>query len=140
MKISGEKVLYVIGENGAYNWQLEFPIKDNLKGKYKIKIALVPDASSGKSNLIHPTVTYNHITIFDPKDPKNPRKDLNYENDVTKVDTLDFGVVEIPNCDYKSETSRLTLRLKSAMTNSNARNYSSVMRLDFILLEPVLDE
>lgn len=140
MKISNEKVLYVIGDNGVFNWQLEFPIKDNLKGKYRIKIALVPDASSGKSNIIHPTVTYNRITIYDPKDPNNPRKGLNFENDVTKVDTIDLGIVDIPNCDYKTESSRLSLKLQSMMSNSNARNYSSVMRLDFILLEPVLDE
>ena len=140
MKISNEKVLYVIGKDGAFNWYVDFPIKDNLKGKYRLKIALVPDITSGKPNLIHPSVTYNKITIYDPKDPKNARKNLTFENNISKVDTIDLGVVDIPNCDYKTESSRLTLRLKSEMTNSNARNYSSVMRLDFILLEPVLDE
>lgn len=139
-KISEEKVLYVIGKDGAFNWFVEFPIKDNLKGKYRIKIALVPDISSKKPNLIHPTVTYNKITIYDPKDPNNPRKDWNFENNTSKVDTLDLGIVDVPYCDYKTESSRLTLRLASKMTNSNAKNYSSVMRLDFILLEPVLDE
>ena len=106
----------------------------------KDKIALVPDISSKKPNLIHPTVTYNKITIYDPKDPSNPRKDWNFENNTNKVDTLDLGIVDVPYCDYKTESSRLTLRLASKMTNSNAKNYSSVMRLDFILLEPVLDE
>ena len=134
--VSEERVLYIAGVGGAYNWYVDFDIKNNLKGKYRFYAVIVPDISSGLPNIIHPVVTYNRQTIYKPM---TGRRETTFENDVNKVDTLFLGEVEIPNCDYRTESSRLQLRIQSKVSSSNARFYSPIMRLDFLLLEPVLE-
>jgi hypothetical protein len=134
--VSEERVLYIAGVGGAYNWYVDFDIKNNLKGKYRFYAVIVPDISSGMPNIIHPVVTYNRQTIYKPM---TGRRETTFENDVNKVDTLFLGEVEIPNCDYRTESSRLQLRIQSKVSSSNARFYSPILRLDFLLLEPVLE-
>lgn len=39
--VSEERVLYIIGDEGAYNWHVDFEIRNNLKGKYRFYAVLV---------------------------------------------------------------------------------------------------
>ncbi|MCQ2064867.1 MAG: hypothetical protein MJY66_03300 [Bacteroidaceae bacterium] len=146
-KISSERILQVAGEGGAYSWQIDIPVKNNLKGKYKVYMVIAPNTDSKKPIQIHPTIYYNNAAIFDPKDTRN--RDLTFNNVVGKVDTIliqgkdsvkmDRDYIEIPYCDYKTDRAKLSVRIKCSMKSSEVKNYNTTMNLDCIILEPILE-
>ncbi|MBR5707173.1 MAG: hypothetical protein IKX55_06340 [Bacteroidaceae bacterium] len=144
-----------ISQEGVKDWTLNIDIYDNLKGKYRLSIVLAPNTYDDMPNYVHPVVKYN---LPDSKDPAvladstttyvieipgwDPIvQDVPYclVNDMTKLDTLEVGVIDIPYCNYDMPKSKLYLTLSSEVNELNSELYSSEIWLDAIILEPIVE-
>ena len=140
-----------ISRDGRRDWDVTFNIDDNLRGKYAIKIVVAPDTEHRKPNFLHPVVKYDSPTC-----PDSVLIDSNYtswedfwgdtievsvpyylENDLSKIDTILLGIVDLPSCKYDMPSQALKITLQSGVIDDNAHLYSSEMWLDCIILEPV---
>lgn len=146
--VSGEKYLEISGEKGTYTWQVEFNIKNNLKGKYRVYLVLAPNLDSNKPIQIHPTINYKNAVLFNPCDSRNRALAFNNVAGNT-VDTILVAgnnsskvyqdYIEIPNCDYDTQKPKLSIKLECSMKQSDLSKYYTTVNLDCIILEPVLE-
>lgn len=114
----------------------------------------VPDGHGGSTYLpfkIHPKMLYDTPTMYDSIlvdsvsfDTVWGKKgyrlvDAPYAivNDVSKIDTIDLGVVDIPYASYDMKQSRLSIVLSSMVENSSKN--TSELWLDCFILEPVVE-
>lgn len=127
-------------------WEAEYPIEDNLRGKYLVKLVIFPNTVAALPNLIHPVVSYTEDlkqVVLDngEKKYKKGARWINLNDTVgrnlTKIDTVVLGPVDIPYSNYNSKPARLSVTLKSAINNSNEDQFSNKVWLDCIILEPV---
>lgn len=156
-RISGEAVRVLGGKDGYEGWEIQLQVKNNLKGKYRVKLVVIPDMEIQKPNAINPIIYYKSTKIYEPKN-KRGRAEVfypcgiphnNYDGDaktldfVNKVDTITLpALVEIPYCDYDSKTSPANVRvqLKSSMKPTEANEkFSTNLYLDCVIFEPVLE-
>ena len=143
-----------ISQEGINNWTCNFYMYNNLKGKYKVKMVMAPNLLDQKPNYIHPMVSYmmpdgqtnvlvdsaNVVeTEIAPGFTMEQRMLYYVVNDMTKLDTLDIGTIDIPYCNYDMPQSRLYVTLSSGVNSRNAVTYSSEIWLDCIILEPIVE-
>lgn len=147
-RVSGQYALQIAGDQGSYAWKIKFPIKDNLKGSYKVKLIVVPDRVGQLPNAIHPIISYKNQAILDPKDDRKrdlvlyPCGVVNGKNIdfVNKIDTIEIpGICEVPYCDYKTDKANLDIEIKCSMKSSELSKYSTTLNLDCIIFEPILE-
>jgi len=146
---------------GMDKWDAQFYIGNTLKGKYKIKMVVVPnlltsvpDGQGGSTHLpfkIHPKISFDTPTKFDSVLIDSVAYDTIWTsrgyrlvpdefivtNNVNDIDTIDLGTVNIPFSSYDMLTSRLFIQLSSKVENSSKN--TSELWLDCFILEPVVE-
>lgn len=150
---------------GMDKWDAQFYIGNTLKGRYKVKIVVAPNLQTSVPDpdnpgmtkhlpfKIHPKIAFDTPTTFDSilfdsigyDTIVNPRTgrirvvpaDYIITNDVSKIDTIDLGTVDIPFCSYDMIQSRLSIELSSRVED-NSKNTSELW-LDCFILEPVVE-
>lgn len=143
--------------SGTKSWTSTFYLANHLKGKYAVKAVVAPDMSMGMDkrmpNYLHPKITFDvdgEIKVLSDSTVKQmieyrPGKFREQKvpyyalNDTSKLDTLDFGVVDLPVCNYDMNQARLALTLTSGVNEANSTKYSAELWLDCIILEPVVE-
>ena len=129
-------------------WEADYTIEDNLRGKYMVKLVIFPNTVVAMPNLIHPVVSYtanvkNEILPNGEKYYKRGTRKFALNDtvgrDLTKIDTVVIGPVDFPTSNYNNKPGRVTVTLKSAITNANANQFSNKVWLDCIILEPVFE-
>ena len=147
------KIKQVLPKDG----NLEFNVEDNLKGKFIMKVVIFPNRDLMKSTLIHPVVCYStekesgiKIDTILEKKTKIGRRYFDYNDTigngikepgyVYKPDTVILGPFEVPECNYKNNTSRLKLRIGNKVTDNHDKNiFDKEMWIDCVMLEPVFE-
>ena len=146
---------------GMDKWDAQFYIGNTLKGKYKIKMVVVPnlltsvpDGQGGSTHLpfkIHPKISFDTPTKFDSVLIDSVAYDTVWTsrgyrlvpseyivtNNVNDIDTIDLGTVDIPFSSYDMLTSRLFIQLSSKVENTSKN--TSELWLDCFILEPVVE-
>lgn len=145
------RVMRILSAGGENYWDngARFYIKDNLKGKYSIKVIVSPNTEEdNKPCLFHPIVLYAGEKLYDST--------ITYWDTVagmaipiteeyllsgssTKIDTLEIAVVDIPYSAYDMKSSPLAVELYSRVNTSSTETYSGEIWLDGIVLEPVVE-
>lgn len=143
--------------SGNKSWSAVYYLSNHLRGKYNLKIVVAPDVSMGfekrMPNYIHPKITFTTnsetivlsdssvIQMVEYRPGRFREQSVPYyaKNDTSKLDTLDFGLVDLPLCNYDMNQSRLALTLTSGVNEENSTKYSSELWLDCIILEPVVE-
>lgn len=129
-------------------WEADYTIEDNLRGKYMVKLVIFPNTVVAMPNLIHPVVSYtanvkNEILPNGEKYYMRGTRKFALNDtvgrDLTKIDTVVIGPVDFPTSNYNNKPGRVTVTLKSAITNANANQFSNKVWLDCIILEPVFE-
>lgn len=143
-----------ISNKDVKNWKAKISLRDNLKGKYNVKVVLAPNLEDKMPNYLHPVVEYtlpngDVQTLLDSSWVENaeifpgmfiPQTFYQYLiNDLTKIDTFDIGVIDVPYCNYDMPKPRLSLSLESGVNERNSSKYSPEMWLDCIILEPIVE-
>ena len=143
-----------ISQEGVKNWTAKVFLYDNLKGKYRVKFVFAPNSVDEMPSYIHPIVSYtmpdgSTETLIDSatvvKQEIYPgmyiEQKINYYmiNDMTKLDTIDIGVVDIPYCNYDMLQAKLAVTLVSGVNERNSEKYTSEMWLDCIILDPIVE-
>ena len=141
-------------KNSSPRWKVEFNIRNNLKGKYRVKFVIFPSETQKnaqtkltKPNLFHPIVKYMPEKKYDVLIDSIEEIDVApfvtpalFRNNVNKIDTMDMGVVNFSTCNYdkaEKNSPRITIELSSEV--DSAEVYSSEIWLDCIILDPVFD-
>jgi hypothetical protein len=123
------------------DFKLDFAMYDNLKGKYYLKIVFFPKIGTVKPGTqVHPTATYNSVVIVNEQEIKGRRlveKTYTVGTDISKADTLTFGPIDFPDCNYNTKSSKLTVSIKSDVQETN--KYNTEMWIDCLMLEPVFE-
>ena len=146
---------------GMDKWDAQFYIGNTLKGKYKIKMVVVPnlltsvpDGHGGTTHLpfkIHPKISFDtptkfdsvlidsvaYDTIWNSRGYRLVKSDYIITNKVNDIDTIDLGTVDIPFSSYDMLTSRLFIQLSSKVENTSKN--TSELWLDCFILEPVVE-
>ena len=149
MRIFQEKNYWGAGSGAS------FSIPGNLKGKYAVKLVMLPNQEeNNKPILFHPVIKYNNITLFDSMkivweyytniatgelDSTMASEEFVLANSPDKIDTLLLSEVDIPYCSYDMPSSPLTVTLYSRVNENNTDTYSAELWLDGIILEPVVE-
>ncbi|MBO6078804.1 MAG: hypothetical protein J6P66_08655 [Bacteroidaceae bacterium] len=143
-----------ISQEGVKNWTAKVFLYDNLKGKYRVKFVFAPNTVDDMPCYIHPIVSYNMPdgtteTLIDSarvvKQEIAPgmfiEQKINFYmvNDMTKLDTIDIGVVDIPYCNYDMLQSKLSVTMVSGVNERNSEKYTSEVWLDCIILDPIVE-
>lgn len=145
-----------ISQEGVKNWEAKVFLYDNLKGKYRVKFVLAPNTVDELPNYIHPIVAYSMPdgsteTLIDsarivqrevtPGSGMYIEQKINYYmvNNMTKLDTIDIGVVDVPYCNYDMLQAKLSVTLSSGVNERNSEKYSSELWLDCIILDPIVE-
>lgn len=137
-------------QSNSPSWTASFKIRNNLSGKYALKMVIYPCATqSNRPNSFHPVLSYaaekDYVTLLDSIERiKTPpfRRAYSYVNDTSKIDTINLGIVDFPTCNYDKDeknATRIQLDLSSTVNSNNAKNFSSVIWLDCIILDPVIE-
>ena len=135
-------------KSSALTWSVEYKIRNNLKGKYRVKLVIFPnELQKNKPNQFHPIVRYMPEKTYDvlidsvKKLPRPPFKvSVLYNNDPTKIDTMDLGVVNFSTCNYDKDENnypRVSILINSEV--KDAQTQTAEIWLDCIILEPVFD-
>ena len=147
---------------GMDKWDASFYIGNTLRGKYKIKMVVTPnlltsvsDGHGGSTYLpfkIHPSILFDTPTQYDSILVDSIDFDTVYNskgiprlvsapymiyNDVSKIDTIELGTVEIPYSSFDMDQSRLQIKLSSKVENTSKN--TSELWLDCFILEPVVE-
>lgn len=143
-----------ISQSGVKNWTAQLYLYNNLKGKYDVKVVLAPNTEDKMPNYLHPIISYTMpdgkiTTLLDSSRTIQQEIMPGYSieqklphylvNDMTKLDTLEIGIVDIPYCNYDMPQAKLSLTLQSGVNERNSSRYSSEMWLDCIILEPIVE-
>lgn len=135
-------------------WKAKIDLYDNLKGKYDVKIVIAPNSDDKMPNYLHPTVSYtlpngDVETLLDSTWVEDvelfpgmfiPQPFSYYIiNDMSKLDTIDIGVIDVPYCNYDMLKPRLAVSLQSGVNERNSSKYSYELWLDCIILEPIVE-
>ena len=141
-------VAQISDKNSRTDWEVEFKIRNNLKGKYRVKFVIFPnELQKNKPNQFHPVVRYMpeksyEVLIDSIEELDYPPFELTalFQNDPTKIDTMDMGVVNFSTCNYDKDEKnypRISIKIKSEL--DDAQTQTAEMWLDCIILEPVFD-
>jgi len=143
-----------ISNKDIKNWKAQIYLFDNLKGKYDVKVVIAPNTEDKMPNYLHPIVSYTlangktDVLLDSSKTVQQEvgpgmyitQKQLHYlVNNMTKLDTLDIGIVDVPFCNYDMPQAKLSITLQSGVNERNSNRYSPEMWLDCIILEPVVE-
>ena len=122
-----------------------------------VKAVVAPDVSMGfekrMPNYIHPKITFATNEKIEVLSDSSVTQLVEYRpgrfreqsvpyyaiNDTSRLDTLDFGVVDLPICNYDMNQARLSLTLTSGVNEANSTKYSAELWLDCIILDPVVE-
>ena len=146
-------------DKAVAKYRLDCEVTDNLRGKYKLKVVVVPNTTAGVPSLIHPVVSYISGTKADTLSGGQrwvwyARQGGRWRNDIKaaadevgkdfvnlRPDTVVIGPFEIPYCDYKTNDPRLQVSILSAVEESAVGDgtYTKEIWLDCIMLEPVFE-
>lgn len=145
MRISGD---------GVSNWTGKIYLSDNLKGKYNVKMVMLPNTVTELPNFIHPKISYmmpdgnekvliDSVTIesveYRPGKFRETKVSYYAINNMAKMDTIDLGTIEVPYCNYDMNQDKLSVTLSSGVNEKNSEKYSSEIWLDCIILDPVVE-
>ena len=150
---------------GMDKWDAQFYIGNTLKGRYRVKIVVAPNLMTSVEDpnnpgmtthlpfKIHPKIAFDTPTMFDSilvdsigydtiVNPRTGRirvvpSEYIISNNVSKIDTIELGTVEIPFSSYDMNQSRLSIQLSSRVED-NSKNTSELW-LDCFILEPVVE-
>lgn len=134
----------MLDKQGAF--EPEFEIENNLKGKYYLKIVFFGKRGNKPATQVHPVASYkinstNYEIVAEEWDMTNPRrptyKIYTVGNVSLKPDTLTVGLIDFPDCNYKTNDPKLKVKISSSIQDKN--KYSSEMWIDCLLLEPVFE-
>ena len=143
-----------ISQEGVKNWTAKVFLYDNLKGKYRVKFVMAPNTVDDMPCYIHPIVSYSMPdgttqTLIDSarivKQEVSPgmfiEQKINFYmvNDMSKLDTIDIGVVDIPYCNYDMLQAKLSVTMVSGVNERNSEKYTSEVWLDCIILDPIVE-
>ena len=145
-----------ISQEGVKNWTAKVFLYDNLKGKYRVKFVMAPNTVDDLPAYLHPIVSYalpdgTTETLIDsarivqqeiiPGSGMFIEQKINYYmvNNMTKLDTIDIGVVDIPYCNYDMLQAKLSVTMVSGVNERNSDRYSSEVWLDCIILDPIVE-
>ena len=133
-------------------WDADYVIDDYLKGKYLVKIVIFPNSVIQQPNLVHPKVTYTEETATGVKTTTLANGEKKYKKgvktyllndttgkDMTKIDTIVIGPIEIPSCSYKTPPGKVNVNLASVINNANQDQFTNKVWLDCIIFEPVFE-
>ena len=141
-------VAKVENKDSKLDWETEFKIRNNLKGRYALKLVIFPDTSSKnvrKPNLFSAQVEFLPEANWEvlvpntiPLDEPPFYEDIDFTNNVNTVDTiLICDTVYFPTCSYNKDNKsqpRVKIKLSSLAMDAS---YSGTMWLDCLILEPV---
>lgn len=145
MRISGD---------GVSNWSGKIYLSDNLKGKYNVKMVMLPNTVTELPNYIHPKISYlmpdgseqvliDSVTVqrveYRPGKFRETKVSFYAINDMTKMDTINLGTINLPYCNYDMNQDKLSVTLSSGVNEKNSEKYSSEIWLDCIILDPVVE-
>ena len=143
-----------ISQEGVKNWTAKVFLYDNLKGKYRVKFVMAPNTVDDMPCYIHPIVSYSMPdgttqTLIDSarivKQEVSPgmfiEQKINFYmvNDMSKLDTIDIGVVDVPYCNYDMLQAKLSVTMVSGVNERNSEKYTSEVWLDCIILDPIVE-
>lgn len=128
--------------NGKGAWDVSFRMENVLSGwnEFYFVVApgnITPDQAGKKvkKNQMKLVVSYpdetGKIVKYSMKDAKG--KDMKYENDVEKLDTIYGGVINIPNSSFEQQSSGISVTVSQVAT---ASTYSKEVFLDCIIVKP----
>ena len=134
-----------ISKEGIHNWQAKYYIDNTLKAKYQVKYVVVPNSEKRKPNMLFHQVLFRRAMDFErliyPLD-EDGYEDFYwpYWEDLYDIDTINVGEPTLfPYCNYKSNEDRVQFQLSSEMGNEDLQDFTSVVWLDCIILEPVVE-
>lgn len=149
---------------GMNKWDARFYISNTLKSKYSVKLVAapnyltsVPDPNDSTKTVhlpfkIHPKITFDTPTMYDSTLFEYYRYDTIVtssgrirvvksegiiNNNVSWIDTIEIGVVDVPYCGYDMPGARLSLTLSSRVENTSLNTPEAW--LDCLILEPVVE-
>lgn len=145
-KQSGVVSVMEISKEGVKNWTANYPVDDNLKGKYVVRLNFYPNLNDPRPYYLSPVVKYRVDTeaeiLYEHKVQIGPRRIVTLPFEVCKSGTVDQIVtdtIEFKTCNYNTNVSRATVVLSSAISDNNVEKYSANVWLDYIELEPVFE-
>lgn len=137
-----------ISKDGATQWDADFTINNYLKGKYRVKVIFYPNLNDPRPYKLSPQVMYY--------DPNKTKPDVLFQSTIIgsrgrpqtspvtlcgdgRDTTYVTDVVTFPSCDYKTDNSRVTVRISSSISQSYVKDFSPTVWIDKIVLEPVIE-
>ena len=120
------------------NWSVDYEIKNNLQGKYKVKFIFFRN-SEKKKNTVAFNVDYLTSTGYAHlyKSTSGPNRITHKIGTKDTPDTIGIGTINIPTGNYESGSARLVINLTSL--GSNSADESNKVWFDCIILEPVFE-
>ena len=149
---------------GMNKWDARFYISNTLKSKYSVKLVAapnyltsVPDPNDSTKTVhlpfkIHPKITFDTPTMYDSTlfeyyhydtivtssgRIRIVKSEGIINNNVSWIDTIEIGVVDVPYCGYDMPGARLSLTLSSRVENTSLNTPEAW--LDCLILEPVVE-
>jgi len=153
--VKGQKLTNVFAariaaKDSKPQWETEFKIRNTLKGKYRVKFVIFPDTAQKvvKQNVFAADILYAgdkampdtlHASMRDIDEyPFYEQEE--FKNDISKIDTVQVCVIDIPACNYdKDSKNQARLRIKVKSLTMDATKNSGELWLDCIILEPVFE-
>lgn len=145
-KVSGGAYLEMLEKQQGNHPKIAFNVWDTLSGKYKLRIVFLPqEMSTSKNKSLLPNYFDINCSMVDAEDgtlkavEPQPAKWKKFQNDPTKIDTVDIDVLDFKACVYRQDKVGLKLELKSNFGSkaSDYKKYSGTFLIDCIILEPV---
>lgn len=139
---------------GMAAWSAKIWISNHLSGKYSVKMVVAPNLVDRMPNTLHPKITFNTPSVLDSvlvdsisrQQIVDRRGNISWveselllENNLTKLDTFDLGIVDFPYCNYDMNSPRLAVSIMSRVNELNSSKYSGELWLDGIILTPVVE-
>lgn len=137
---------YILVDPTSTEPDVEFSIPNTLSAKYNIYCVFVP-AKIVDSNNLTPTKAKFQITYIRRANGSTFIKRVTPENNITNpegltkmfVDQFDFEFANVIDADYQRVAVKLEVSSDVTAQEEQTGNFSRTMRIDCIILEPVLE-
>ena len=130
-----------IKANSNKNWTASFNVGGTLSGTYDVCVVVLPKTvQRASSNDFRPNKLFATLTY---KDENNRRKSLDFNDAVISsgrtADTLCFGRVTLPVCNYGQNVPNVNLTIRCTLGRTETK-FSRECLLDCFYLRPVTEE
>lgn len=142
-------VARISSKDSKLDWSTEFKIRNNIKGRYALKLVVFPDTSARtrKPNLFSVQVEYLKEANWEVIVPSTVSIDefpfyynIDFENNPNKIDTiLVCDTVYFPTSNYFRDGKNQPRVKLTVSSLASDQNNSGELWLDCIILEPVTE-